>query len=337
MCQHFVTHLFACPDVAPQAATSTVSGTLDVFVAYALHRTRLQSSVTFAALYLLQRLKQRFPAARGSSGHRLFLSAFMIASKVICDDTYSNKSWSIVGQGMFALREVNQMEREMCAYLDWELNVDPACLAEFERSVRAVFAGPGPYHDIPLPLPTNKPPSITFGSSALDSAAKPPMVPARKHSAPAVYTVPHASQPKSMADAARRYPSPESSPESPATPSSSHSSTASPEPSPSPRTPESIEEAHAKIVQGGGSPYGAHALSHGHTATAAIKAAAMQRALQAEPGAPPHLSLDAGHYGVVQVEAPLKPRPHPARAIPIGGGRYMSRTDPYAIATPVAW
>ena len=42
----------------------------------------------------------------------------MIASKVICDDTYSNKSWSIVGQGMFALREINQIEREMCSYLE---------------------------------------------------------------------------------------------------------------------------------------------------------------------------------------------------------------------------
>ena len=62
------------------------------FIAYAVHRTRLHSSVTFAALYLLQRLKARFPTAQGSSGHRLFISAFMIASKVICDDTYSNKS-----------------------------------------------------------------------------------------------------------------------------------------------------------------------------------------------------------------------------------------------------
>ncbi|KAI9452195.1 hypothetical protein BJY52DRAFT_1109202, partial [Lactarius psammicola] len=31
------------------------------------------------------------------------ISAFMLASKIICDDTYSNKSWYIVGQGMFAL------------------------------------------------------------------------------------------------------------------------------------------------------------------------------------------------------------------------------------------
>jgi hypothetical protein len=55
----------------------------------------------------------------------LFISAFMISSKVICNDTYLHKSWGIVGQGMFQLREVNQMEREMCQYLDWELSVSP--------------------------------------------------------------------------------------------------------------------------------------------------------------------------------------------------------------------
>ena len=83
--------------------------------------------------------------ARGSLGYRLFVSAFMIASKVICDDTYSNKSWSIIGQGMLQLREINQMEREMCQYLDWELSVEPGTLKEFEDMVRKDFAGPGPY------------------------------------------------------------------------------------------------------------------------------------------------------------------------------------------------
>jgi hypothetical protein len=42
----------------------------------------------------------------------------MIASKVICNDTYSNKTWSVVAQGMFGLREINQMVREMCNYLE---------------------------------------------------------------------------------------------------------------------------------------------------------------------------------------------------------------------------
>ena len=56
----------------------------------------------------------------------------MIASKVMCDDTYSNKSWSIVAQGMFTLCEINQMEREMCGYLEWELNVDTPIFCKCE-------------------------------------------------------------------------------------------------------------------------------------------------------------------------------------------------------------
>jgi Cyclin, N-terminal domain len=143
LCGRFITHLFACPEYPPTSSGSNTK--LPHFIAYALHRTKLHSSVTFASLALLQQLKARFPTARGSSGHRLFISGFMIASKVICDDTYSNKSWSIVGQGMFQLREINQMEREMCQYLDWELNIEPLTLKEFEAMVRKDFAGPGPY------------------------------------------------------------------------------------------------------------------------------------------------------------------------------------------------
>ena len=91
---------------------------------------------------LLHRLKARFPAARGSSGHRLFLAAYMLASKVVCDDTYSNKSWAVVGQGMFALREINQMEREMLGYLEWSLNIPGEDLAKFEREVRRIYGNP---------------------------------------------------------------------------------------------------------------------------------------------------------------------------------------------------
>ncbi|KAF8237714.1 hypothetical protein L208DRAFT_1201237, partial [Tricholoma matsutake] len=67
---------------------------LPYLIAY-LCIAQMHSCVTFAALVLLQRLKGHFSTARGSSGHRLFISAFMIASKVIWDDTYLNKSWSI--------------------------------------------------------------------------------------------------------------------------------------------------------------------------------------------------------------------------------------------------
>src|SRR5713226_36949 len=98
-----------------------------------------------------------FPAAKGSSGHWLFISALMLASKIICDDTYSNKSWCIVGQGMFALREINQMEWEMCSYLEWQLSVNPSTLRDFQARVQHDFAGPGPYPTTVLPQPAPAP------------------------------------------------------------------------------------------------------------------------------------------------------------------------------------
>jgi hypothetical protein len=66
----------------------------------------------------------------------------MLASKIICNDIYSNKSW--VSYGMFALQEIGQMVREICSDLERQLNVDPSTLRDFESRVRHDFAGPGP-------------------------------------------------------------------------------------------------------------------------------------------------------------------------------------------------
>ena len=60
---------------------------------------------------------------------------------------------------MFQLREIDQMEREMCQYLEWELNVDPAMLEEFEEMVRKDFAGISPYLTYILPLTKKLTPS----------------------------------------------------------------------------------------------------------------------------------------------------------------------------------
>jgi hypothetical protein len=147
LCARSVSHLSTCPDMPPPPALPSTTQTLrlDHFIAYALHRTQLHSSMTFATLYLLQRLKARLPAAKGSSGHRLFISAFMLSSKIICDDTYSNKLWCIVSRGMFTLQEINKMEQEMCSYLDWQFNVDLTTLHDFQARVQLDFADPGLY------------------------------------------------------------------------------------------------------------------------------------------------------------------------------------------------
>ncbi|KAL9940941.1 hypothetical protein V8E36_000429 [Tilletia maclaganii] len=137
LCERVIASLFEC-SLDSTAASMGAKGMeqrpthrLSEFIAYALYRTRLPIQVTYQALYLLKRLKSRYPGARGSSGHRLFISALMLASKSTCDDTYSNKSWTIVGQGLFTLREVNQMERELFSYLGYRVNVANEALANF--------------------------------------------------------------------------------------------------------------------------------------------------------------------------------------------------------------
>jgi hypothetical protein len=250
LCARFVSHLFACPDTPPPPAPPSTTPTprLDYFIAYALHRTRLHSSVTFAALYLLQRLKARFPAAKGSSGHRLFISAFMLASKIICDDTYSNKSWCIVGQGMFALREINQMEREMCSYLEWQLNVEPTTLRDFQSRVQHDFAGPGPYPAVVLPQPAPAPFTHQSASNSSSIPSFTPRVPMPKD-AP---VVPSPSIPT--------YPS---SP--PDTPEASHSVSTSPASSVSPQTPlDAHGQGFVKVVSADSSPIEPPVIPHGH-------------------------------------------------------------------------
>ena len=148
----------------------------------------------------------------------------MIASKIICDDTYSNKSWCIVGQGMFALREINQMEREMCSYLEWQLNVEPSILRDFEAQVRRDFAGPGPYPQIilPQPSPSTFPHSIPTASASTSTSI--PMFGPRT-------SPPKPTQPPIASHSISYPPTPE-------TPASSHSTSTSPASSISPQTPQ---------------------------------------------------------------------------------------------------
>ena len=247
MCARYVNNLFHCADQPPPSSAPTPPPSLAHFIAYALHRTRLTSSVTFAALYLLQQLKTRFVAARGSSGHRLFISAFMIPSKVICDNTYSNKSWCIVGRGMFALREINQMEREMCSYLEWQLNVELSALKEFESMVRKDFKGPGPYPaHYTLPAPSSGPFAHLKPSTSNIPTAIPSFGPGAPPSPPsAASTIP--SEKSSRRLSVESYPTPTDVLQLP-TPPSSHSNVPSPANSMSPTTPPNYEGDSVKMV-----------------------------------------------------------------------------------------
>ncbi|KAJ4482204.1 hypothetical protein J3R30DRAFT_3699623 [Lentinula aciculospora] len=251
LCARFITHLFGCPERPPNQSGWHVE--LPYYIAYAIYRTKLPECVVFSALALLQRLKSRFPSAKGSSGHRLFISVFMIASKVMCDDTYSNKSWSVVAQGMFTVREVNQMEREMCGYLDWELTVEGEILSPFQARITQDFAPlQGPYPNYSLQdvskraakaivskpnTPVPSPDSTTFH---FPSFSQKYLSPVKTHTpAPATITtiaMPHSSSTRSeRLHVATKTPSP------------SYSNSTSPASSISPQTPVGGEDFYSRI------------------------------------------------------------------------------------------
>ncbi|KAG8722123.1 hypothetical protein FRC08_006892 [Ceratobasidium sp. 394] len=105
---------------------SAVTPRATQLAAYALHRTRLHSSIASWVLYRLSRLKNRFPLARGSSGYCLHISAFMIASKA-CSLIARATRWS-----------------KMPDYLEWVLNVKPDDLHDFRAMVQREFGSASP-------------------------------------------------------------------------------------------------------------------------------------------------------------------------------------------------
>jgi Cyclin, N-terminal domain len=109
------------------------------FILHALRRTQYDKEIALAALYLLKRLHTRYPTTRAMSGHRLFLTAFMLSSKLISDNTYSTKSWYEVGQKLFSIPELNRMEREMIECLDWQVHIPPN---ELEKLTERPKGGP---------------------------------------------------------------------------------------------------------------------------------------------------------------------------------------------------
>ncbi|KAL0957726.1 hypothetical protein HGRIS_001506 [Hohenbuehelia grisea] len=111
----------------------------------------------------------------------------MIASKVICEHSYRSEAWCIAAQGMYSVKEINQMELEMCRYLDWELTVDDPILSNFEATIKCDFAGDGPYPSYPVNLvskrattvaaPVSAPPPHVTTSPIKLKPVKPPCVP----------------------------------------------------------------------------------------------------------------------------------------------------------------
>ncbi|KAJ7725047.1 hypothetical protein B0H16DRAFT_1472023 [Mycena metata] len=146
----FITHLFQSPPFPSR--TDRPQAYLPFFIAYAIRCTELTDEIVYAALVLVQRIKSRFPGTTPSSGHRLFIGCLMLASKFLCDWTYSNKGWRKIAQNIYTLREINRLERDICKNLEWDITMDSTTIYSFGALLNHDFAGDaeGPYPTYPI-------------------------------------------------------------------------------------------------------------------------------------------------------------------------------------------
>eukprot|EP00186_Timspurckia_oligopyrenoides_P000039 CAMPEP_0182441562 /NCGR_PEP_ID=MMETSP1172-20130603/533_1 /TAXON_ID=708627 /ORGANISM="Timspurckia oligopyrenoides, Strain CCMP3278" /LENGTH=243 /DNA_ID=CAMNT_0024635919 /DNA_START=155 /DNA_END=886 /DNA_ORIENTATION=+ len=99
---------------------------LDSYLKRVVTLVNESSSVCFAALVYLKRLSALDSRLRLNdyNVHRIFMTAFVLASKMLEDEVYSNEHYARVG-GIPSLLEMNKLEACMLSLLDFNLYISP--------------------------------------------------------------------------------------------------------------------------------------------------------------------------------------------------------------------
>jgi len=121
----FVKHVDFNPDdpaMAVFASEPTVP--MDDYIRRIIKLTRLPEEGVLAALIYLERIVRAYPqlSVTTLNIHRLFLTAAMLASKMMLDIPYQNTFWARVS-GTYSTAALNQMELELLPLLDFNLYV----------------------------------------------------------------------------------------------------------------------------------------------------------------------------------------------------------------------
>lgn len=107
---------------------------VEEFIAGIVTRSQVQVATLMSSLVYLERLKSRLPTvAKGGrcTVHRIFLACLILSAKNLNDSSPKNKHWakySVCAVGSvpfgFSLSEVNLMERQLLALLDFNLRIE---------------------------------------------------------------------------------------------------------------------------------------------------------------------------------------------------------------------
>jgi hypothetical protein len=129
------------------AGSSITVFPLRTFIQEVLRRARTSYSTLRLALYYMIKIKPKLlhdlnqGQSRGQSrmwarqcGRRMFLTALILASKYLQDDSYSNRTWSKISG--FEISEINNNELLFLDAICWRLHV---CEATFRRWTNLVL------------------------------------------------------------------------------------------------------------------------------------------------------------------------------------------------------
>ncbi|KAK9762994.1 hypothetical protein K7432_010727 [Basidiobolus ranarum] len=141
---NIINHMFECGS----NGKPTNSPSLEDFIHRIYRRGSLSITNLLTGLLFLIRLKEYHPSCKGThgSGHRLFLSAIIIANKYLYDGAYHNNSWVKVAEGKYSLLEINQMECELLSLLKYRLVVSKREWIEFSKIIDSKLERSGSRH-----------------------------------------------------------------------------------------------------------------------------------------------------------------------------------------------
>ena len=120
-----------CEDTKSKTYTSSNNTikqlpSLMTFLTKLVKYTNVYTGTLMATLIYLQKLKTRLPKnAHGlpCTRHRILLSCLILSSKFHNDSSPKNKHWAKYTDGLFNIKDINLMERQLIFLLNWDLKV----------------------------------------------------------------------------------------------------------------------------------------------------------------------------------------------------------------------
>lgn len=111
--------------------------TLLEFVQRLVRKINLDTETVIAATILMQRVLERHEKVTTNiiGRHTLAMTCLLVASKLMLDNSFTNKSWCFATSESFTLKTVNTCELELLTILNFEVAVMPPEIEAFVESL----------------------------------------------------------------------------------------------------------------------------------------------------------------------------------------------------------